>query len=301
MHSHVNQTISNAIYRSLFKRTKATYKSYNQPTIEMDVAVETVSWTLVLIGTMILIGCTCLFWNWKSSTPRYRPQDKSQDESQTPLQLQPPIKLNLKDFITNNVFFPIQFQSRGSSFEDSTDGSDPMFDGFIIEQVIPKAENQRKNWQFACLMLRGEHETQNQQFIYKPHHGSNPYVNDNEAFSPPVERLNNYIIARPHGQKHAEEVILDNFKTLWRAYMSKNRNQKPVSVVLYSWIIPCVTCTSNIIKSLSKLEVPVHIAYTIKYHCETEQQRQNSVRRIEESGMVIDQVRCQERLKPKHY
>ncbi len=171
--------------------------------------------------------------------------------------------------------------------------------------MIPKIENQRNNWQFASLMLRGECETQNQQFMYKPHHGGDPYVNDSKEFSPPVERFNNYIIARPssqtHGQKHAEKVILDNFKTLWRAYMSENSNQKPASVVLYSWIMPCVTCTSNIIETLSKLGVPVHIAYTITYHREIEQQRQNSVRRIEESGMVIDQVLCQERLKPKHY
>ena len=251
--------------------------------------------------TVILVG---LFLNWKSSTSR-QPQDRKQDERQAPLQLQPEIKLNLKDFVQQNVFFPIQLQSRESSFEDSTDGSDPVFDGFI-QQVISKTENQRKNWQFACLMLRGASETQNQRFTYKPHYSDNsPYVNDSEVFSPPVERLNNYIIARPsnqtHGQKHAEVVILDHFNKLWEAYI-KNRKQKPVSVVLFSWIMPCVACTSKLIETLSELGVPVYIAYTIKYHYrETEQQMQNSVINIKKSGMVIEQVDYQDRLPSKRY
>ncbi len=261
---------------------------------------EAVILALVLGAVVLLV---CVVCNCKNSTP-CQPQDRRQDERQTPLQPQPLIKLNLKDFIQQNVFFPIQLQSRESSFEDSTDGSDPVFDGFI-QQVISKTENQRKKCQFACLMLRGVSETQNQRFTYKPHYsGNSPYVNDSEAFSPPVERLNNYIVARPssqtHGQKHAEVVILDNFNTLWEAYIRKNRNQKPASIVLFSWIIPCVTCTPKLIKSLSKLGVPVHIAYTITYYRETEQQMQNSVKNIEKSGMVIERVDYPERLPSKH-
>ncbi len=257
--------------------------------IEMDAF-----WTSVVVGaiiaTVILACFVCCHW-----TPR-QPQERSQDERQAPL---PASALNLEDFIKQNLF---SLQSRRESFE-STDGSDPVFDGFIIEQVIPKTENQRKNWQFACLMLRGASETQ---FIYRPQYSGNiPYVNDSKAFSPPVTQLHNYIIARPssqaHGQKHAEEVILDNFNTLWKAYKRENRNQKPASVVLFSWIIPCVTCTSKLIETLSNLGVPACIAYTIKYHRESEQQMQNSVRKIEESGMIIEQVHYPDRLKSKHF
>ncbi len=257
-------------------------------------------WTLGVVGVITAtVILACRVWHW---TPR-QPQERSQDERQAPLQpltASALIKSNLKVFIEQNLFFPIQFQSQRESFE-STDGSDPVFDGFIIEQVIPKTENQRKNWQFACLMLRGASETQ---FIYRPQYSGNfPYVDDSKAFSPPVKQLHNYIIARPssHGQKHAEEVIIDNFNTLWQAYIRENRNQKPASVVLFSWIIPCVICTSKLIKTLSNLGVPAYIAYTIKYHRESEQQMQNSVRKIETSGMIIEQVHYPDRLKSKHF
>ena len=153
---------------------------------------------------------------------------------------------------------------------DSVDGSDPKFDAFITNIVIPNSEKQRKRWQFASLILQSASEAQDRHtFHYKPsnRHGR-PLLNRNNTLSPDPGHFNNYIIARPEKCRddmiHAEAAILHNFQSLWEAHVKINC-QNPVSIIFYSWIMPCTECTDLIIQGLSNLGVSVTIAYTIPW------------------------------------
>ena len=112
--------------------------------------------------------------------------------------------------------------------------------------------------------------------------------------------FNNFIIARPKDNiKHAEAVILDNFDQLWVAYKTKNYNQTPASIILYSWIMPCNDCTDAIIKKLSTLCIPVTIVYTIPWTKESDQIQEKSRNRLKENRITVDCVNCPYRLQPK--
>ena len=172
---------------------------------------------------------------------------------------------------------------------------------FVTEIVIPSAEEQRNKWQFATMMLLTAKEMKEFAFCYKPSQsGGQPILYESETFSPESKMFNNFIIARPKDNiKHAEAVILDNFDQLWVAYKTKNYNQTPASIILYSWIMPCNDCTEAIIKKLSTLGIPVTIVYTIPWTKESDQIQEKSRNRLKENQITVDRVNCPYRLQPK--
>ena len=133
--------------------------------------------------------------------------------------------INIQDFITDQVFQLCvteesqETKQQARESDDLVDGSDPEYDAFIRDIVIPCSEEQRQKWQFATLMLLSARETQRpHQFRYKPNRQGRPLINSNNALSPSPDKFNNYVIARPEerrdGKKHAKVVILEDFNRL---------------------------------------------------------------------------------------
>ena len=218
--------------------------------------------------------------------------------------------IDIQDFITNQVFQwcvteesqETRQQARESG--DLVDGSDPDYDSFITEVVIPKSEEQRRKWQFATLMLLSASETQHpHRFRFKPNRQGCPLLNSNDSLSPSPDKFNNYIIARPEehrdGTKHAEVVILEDFNRLLEAYKRNNKKQEPVSIVLHSWIMPCKDCTDLIIQRLSNLGISVKISYTISWRYESKKDQEENRRRMTSCGITVEQVQYPHRLNPK--
>ena len=69
-----------------------------------------------------------------------------------------------------------------------------------------------------------------------------------------------YIVARPNYKRakasyrlklkvHAEVTLMDSFETLLQAHNSSSLLECR-SIVLYSWLLPCIPCTKYIIKAL---------------------------------------------------
>ena len=179
-------------------------------------------------------------------------------------------------------------------------------DRFITEYVIPNSQYQRKKWQFASLMLLSTSETKElTSFHHKPHclRCGRPFLNSSKTFSPDSHLFDNYIIAQPSMRKgnttHAEKVILNNFDKLWTAYKIQNDSQIPASIILYSWIMPCVRCTNLIIKRLSHLGVPVTVIYTISWQKERADVQVNSRQRLKDMKMTVKKVDCPYRLQFK--
>ncbi len=219
-----------------------------------------------------------------------------------------PTKLNkfIQEYVvfTDITITTAQFEDSGLRLRGYSKESYKKIVENLFRNGILQAEDQRENYQFAYLLLLNVNEPENGSFLYKPSKNGSPYVNSNEPFLPPKDKFHNYIIARPmqkgDRRKHAEEIILDEFNDLWDSYLQINSNQRPKSIVLYSWIMPCSECTEKIINTLSRLGVPVYIAYTISYkRKETKQQQKDSRKRITSSRMTIEKVEYPHRLQPK--
>ena len=214
-----------------------------------------------------------------------------------------------KEFIGENVFahMRVSESSEGPRKLFQLESSSVELDKLITEIVIPSTEEQRNKWQFATLMLLTAKETKEYAFSYKPFQkGGRPKLYKSKTLSPKLDEFNNYIIARPEDiggdTIHAEEMIFEKFDKLLDAYKTKNRNQTPASIMLYSWIMPCENCTEAIIKELLKqdIHVPVTIVYTIPWRKKGKQiQGKKSRKRFKEKGISVEHVRCPYRLQPK--
>ena len=77
------------------------------------------------------------------------------------------------------------------------------------------------------------------------------YPNDTELY--------NYVTSRPHGETHAEELIMNKFPLLCQNYTKVNR--KVTYLVLYSWLFACKECTEKIIKTTRKPQGITHIRF----------------------------------------
>ena len=120
------------------------------------------------------------------------------------------------------------------------------FKQFIKTKVIGKF----KTWanvgfqstQFAVMLLMDTDMNWNS-FKYLP---EQPQAIDSSKKEQPREgdRVN-YYVALPNDGEHSEERLLNNFEDLLNAYKSKNNEQNPVTVVLYTWYCPCCTRKYN--------------------------------------------------------
>ena len=65
----------------------------------------------------------------------------------------------------------------------------------------------------------------------------------------PPDKLSNYVTARPHSGAHAEELIMEKFEKLVKAYDFDHK--EPVQYIfLYTWLFPCTKCASAIIDTI---------------------------------------------------
>lgn len=103
--------------------------------------------------------------------------------------------------------------------------------------------------QFAVALLQPN--TKWLLFRYNPsqnNDGEKPVINPNNPLSPPDEpTYNNYLAARPDRGVHSEIQILDRLDDLYNAYRASHNGQAPRALLLYSWIVPCVYCTDEIV------------------------------------------------------
>jgi hypothetical protein len=93
-------------------------------------------------------------------------------------------------------------------------------------------------------------------FRYNPspnNDGQKPVINPNYPRSPPDQRTyNNYLAARPDRGEDSEIQILDRIDDLYNAYRASHNNQAPKALLLYSWIVPCITCTDRIVDEFTR-------------------------------------------------
>ena len=128
--------------------------------------------------------------------------------------------------------------------------------------------------QFAVALLLPHANTQWTPFLFHPSqngNGQTPVINPNNPLSPPNQlAYNNYLAARPYMGVHSEIQILNRLGGLYNAYRLIN-NQPPRALLLYSWIVPCITCTDEIVRVFTSAPfntIPTRVvAYTTNGGC----------------------------------
>ena len=101
-------------------------------------------------------------------------------------------------------------------------------------------------------------------------HG-NPIVDNTHPLSPANPNLYvNYVAARPENVPqleeaiHAEDHLLGELRRLWNNYRNYF-GQTPTFMLLYSWIMPCQTCT-NLILNYFQAAPFVHVDHRYVVH-----------------------------------
>ncbi len=135
---------------------------------------------------------------------------------------------------------------------------------FVQTTIIPNFNEQRiRGDQFAVLILLDCDLKDITSTILSPQY---PMVDRKYPYYPHPQKQNNYLVARPdmqwYGTTHAEVMLIDNFDSLWRAYLWSHSGREPQHILLYSWIMPCKNCTKRIC-SLQPLSCKITVVYTI--------------------------------------
>ena len=115
-----------------------------------------------------------------------------------------------------------------------------LFVTFKNQRMPPSSDRSVKN-EFAVLFLSSSKDD----LLNSIKGGTNKY----KKVFPPDNKLSNYVTARPHSGAHAEELIMEKFDELVKAYDFDHK--EPVQYIfLYTWLFPCTKCASAIIATI---------------------------------------------------
>ena len=108
---------------------------------------------------------------------------------------------------------------------------------------------------------------------------------DNEVATFPPSNLCNFIVARPDGPHHTEALLLERFDDLMESYGSFLVR----SIVLYTWLLPCVNCMNRIIDRLRYLRdhLKVIVIYTSNGFGVTQEKADRIIQDLREAGIIV--------------
>ena len=111
--------------------------------------------------------------------------------------------------------------------------------------------------QFAIVAFLPDEHWENFQYQPSLGKGEKPVINPSLNLSPPgVEHSINYLAARPalmpdKSNIHAEKLIVAVLDDAYEQY-KKMHGSPPNTMLLYSWIVPCLDCTELLVKKLNE-------------------------------------------------
>ena len=174
----------------------------------------------------------------------------------------------------------------------------------LTQKIVDLFENQRKeNFQFAVLILLSEESTRDVIFWIKfggDYNLPDRFTNSAQPTYPPKKQFCNFIAARPDGEYHAEEQLMEQFDHLLESYQSTTLPACR-KVVLFTWLLPCDKyCTKSIIEKLCGRGLEIILIYINTQKKDPTNEKKIS-QMLKEKGITVIKERCQRRLEPKHY
>ena len=124
-----------------------------------------------------------------------------------------------------------------------------------------------------------------------------PLVNNAYPYFP-RGNLGNYLVARPDGGRHCERIIFRQIRLLQNAYRRVHPGG-PRCILLYSWLLPCSGCTSEILRYYSNISAPrpeMVVAYTVRWCEVTEAENQRNIKQMQQAGIIVKKIKYPNRL-----
>ena len=238
--------------------------------------MEQVSVIPVVVAVVLCIVCGVICWYLSQMHHR---------QTRTPTQLyqwQVP-----EDTVSPQGLAP-QSRYRVPGFSEFIQNVIELFNGQRVERdqfavLIFTAESKlsrmgktqfRASWHTTCLV--------DKTYSYFPHHN-----------------LKNYLVARPDKGQHCEEILLNQEYQLWNAYEDHHRTG-PKCIILYSWLLPCSDCTTEILTYHTDVRpaVKLIVVFTSEWPYLSKIENQNNITRIQEADIDVHKVSYRRRLPP---
>ena len=192
---------------------------------------------------------------------------------------------------------------KGDSAQSYPQGnSERVFKVSVINKFINQRHGDHTEYQFAILFM-----SERKKLIHlsksmkcKNNHPSKKLTDPECKIFPPDENVVNYLTARPNRQshgatEHAESLLLGKLDFL----MEKSGESKCETIVLYTWLLPCNDCKTEIItKFKGALAGKKHVilAYTSKK--KDEKNEDAIVKELESVGFKVRKVVYPHKLQP---
>ena len=165
----------------------------------------------------------------------------------------------------------------------------------LTQRVVKLFKTQRQEkHQFAVLFLSSQDYIADVAFQTKtgPVYSPEEATDSSKPIFPLDRDLHNFVTARPHRKwyacrkRHAEEQLLDKFDLLKTSFESSRFNRCR-TVVLFTWILPCKKCTTQIINKLGGRGHKVIVIYIIKHIKNTARDELYTVKRLEKAKIDV--------------
>ena len=224
---------------------------------------------LLLLIFLLFVYCLCKCCDCNSSEP------SSPSRCTSP---RGEVHSNSREFSQRWLSEPVQSsQYRGTQSQSSRlhYRGEPI-DRTFVNDIVEIFRGQRiRGYQFAVIFLsRYRHVTLNNR---------QSYTNNTNPTHPPDHTLENYIVARPDGFHHAEVLLLGRFSTLLA------RNTQCLSILLYSWLLPCQHCAEEIARVLGQYTATHHVTlvYTTTVREASENQERRNKLTMQNAGITV--------------
>lgn len=172
----------------------------------------------------------------------------------------------LNDFIRRAVI---------PTFKPHTEGKEPHFSVLVLSNISSVGEVKHVN--FRQVTFNGR-----------------PFVDPKLTVYPQSYRYENYIVARPSGDKHAEALIIKDLQTLLKAYGVKERcylrSPAPKFGLMYCWTMPCSDCTQLLVNRLSSVCSQKFVLVYSHENSEKWSKVQESRRTLKAAGILVAKI-----------
>ena len=205
-----------------------------------------------------------------TSSPQNKPITERLQNLESTFRTQKPLRPRPYELRNNSATrYPTEPVSAVTTGKGNPLVATPHVDAKFVEDVVSIFKDQRKRCQFAVLILSSECQVTLRNML----HADGKMTDNSTPTYPPDIYLDNYIVSRPDRGSDAEILLLRRFPTLLKY------NTQCQSIVLYSWLLPCLRCAEEIAHVLGQYTTThrVTVVYTSTARMETEEEENTAI------------------------
>ena len=282
--------------------------------------LEVVTGLVSILFVFLISWLTYYYWqnrDYQCEDPANDKQDEGKDEDQDEIQdddtlIDQFFGVTIDEFQNQRHTDHPEPESITSHPEPEFKGdsrSAPLFSGPNVQadsggvSMTDEFQNQRHGdhakYQFAILFMSKRKKLihLSRSMKYKNNHPSKKLTDSECKIFPPDENVVNYLTSRPNKlesgvTEHAESLLLGKLDLLMEKFDESNCE----TIVLYTWLLPCNDCKTEIIENFNTKKKHVILAYTSKR--KNEENEDGIVKELKSAGIEVRKVKYPHKLQP---